>query len=358
MSTEETEAEKETETGEQFLAKYADICIELSRELMDQNAKLDIKQTLFIISCILHNRLNTAKKLITYYPDIVNDSCSDIALCMAGNNGNTDAIEWLFSIKSSFDPDYYNASFLDACAHGHLSSAQLLQSKNPSYISLDFIKESFSKGCVRGDLELVKWLCEIEPKVVEGEDSDHAFGIACKNGRMDIVKWILPAKSHTPPIMYDAGFNIAWRNGHLELAQWLHSNNPELDMSVTPLDFCETYEAGHVEVINWLIKIKPDIIVGDNETAIFYIGCKNGLVKPAQFLIELGHKITLPVFTAAFYGSCAGGHLECAKWLVLTEPNINVNAKDNYPSRIALHNNHPEIADWINSLNEHTSEVI
>lgn len=53
-------------------------------------------------------------------------------------------------------------------------------------------------------------------------------------------------------------------------------------------------------------------------------------------------------FNASFLKSCANGHLEVSKWLLLTDPNIRINAHAFYQS---CQNGHFKIVEWLLSLN-------
>ena len=205
---------------------------------------------------------------------------------------------------------------ITACRKGNIEEARnLLQNPliNPNCLSQDqFVATPFYFACKNGHIEVMKLLLN-EDRVDINKPSIHGvtpFYSTCYNGHVDVVTLLLNDKRVDVNKAQDEGetpFGIACKNGKFEVVKLL-LNDKRVDMN-------------KADTKGW---------------TPFYLACLNGNIEVVKLLLNDEradlNKPSKYYNQTPFYITCDNGHiegqLEIVKYILASEREVNVNAKD------------------------------
>lgn len=171
---------------------------------------------------------------------------------------------------------------------------------------------------------------------------------ACREGNLEELKNIYKLNSQFIIQISFMIMNAACIRGNEELAKWIYQIDHSIDISANnELKFRNACANGHIQLAKWLISIKPDIYIRAFEE---FDPCQLRKIIKFRNTNDSVENLMIKNEKCAFSTTCANGHIDLAKWLLIIEPNINVNANGDYALVGASENNHINVVKWLLSL--------
>ena len=116
--------------------------------------------------------------------------------------------------------------------------------------------------------------------------------------------------------------------------------------------FCMTCKGGKLEIAKWLLETNPDIDICAYSNYSFSWSCRQGYLEVAKWLLEIKPDIDISLEdNFSFRSTCDKGHLEISKWLLEIKPDIDICANNNNIFRNACIKGNVKIAKWLYELN-------
>ena len=188
----------------------------------------------------------------------------------------------------------------------------------------------FRKACRDNKLSIAKWLVDTYNINIHVNDNIVFIDAAAK-GRIDLLKWLLLLPTANVHDQDEYIFISACGYGQLETAKWLLATYPN-------------------------INVRGPIINGEYEDSAIMQAVTYGYINILQWFLTLPGTDVHYKDEQIFRLACEAGHLEIAKWMYETYPNINVRAPlvdgeygDDAFLR-AVNEDHALIIDWLRDI--------
>ena len=118
-------------------------------------------------------------------------------------------------------------------------------------------------------------------------------------------------------------FNKTIIFGKLDVCKY-YNKYYNFDIKTITDSFHLTCMNGHLEIAKWLINTFPNIDIHAEDEYAFRYSCYNGNLLIAKWLIEIFPNIDIHAYNEfAFRYSCIYNHLEVAKWLINLDPSYS-----------------------------------
>ena len=206
--------------------------------------------TIFRIS-LYFNFLNICKKIIDYYPNIIENIKYFNEVC---DTGNLEIVIYMHNIQKQKQIIInYEELFINVCNNNKTNIAEWILSIDNNINNTHFLEYVFIIFGFRMNIYILKWLLKINPTININIHNNIIFKNACINGNIDIVKLLFKFNNN---IDISCIKNYLYLNENInkctETLQWITYNNSKYAV------YCDH------GTIKCKIKIISDIKIIDN----------------------------------------------------------------------------------------------
>ena len=188
---------------------------------------------LFRIS-IYYNFISICKKIIDYYPNILENEKYFNEVC---DSGNLEISKYMYSkIKNYLLIINYEELFISVCKNNKINVAEWLLSINDDMNNKEFLEYIFIIFSYSSNIYIIDWLLKINPNININIHNNIIFKYSCINGHINIIKWLFSLNKSIDISCID---NCLYLQENIikctETLTWITFNNPKYAV------FCDGY---------------------------------------------------------------------------------------------------------------------